>query len=335
MRSKRVTKLMACILASSMCTMPVFASGQGVLEHTFTGDVTVESVALNVTVPTSFSVKVNPFYGNVADTVSGSRIASDEFVISNNTSKNNAPVAVMCTTTAQITKKGDDVKLYYSDITPDDNSKVKKVHMDVKTISQGVTASNNQFIAANGVRSIAVTNSKTQIDMKVAGNGGYGAFAIMGNANVGAADWKAGDLATSVAYRIRAVGAGTAEAPITALPTVNVQSANLTTAGIDVAGSTLTANVVKDATIFGVQFHSPDNLFEDVTMQATETQKVTITKTQDTTTPEYASWTVKLPGTSPFVANLSAHYADYKGRDIDVIVFADNGDRYIGKLHMQ
>lgn len=353
MKSKRVTKLLACVLAASMGAVPVSAANlvDAPTEagtdagKTFTSDVAVEKVALKVKVSPQFKVKLNPFYAGAAGTVSGGGIGSDEFIVSNNTSSNGQEVKVMCTVTAQVTKKAPDVKLYYTPATfgaseVDPSSKVKKAHMDLKGIyGTGVQLSGNNYNSGGGSQAtIPVTMSKTSIDLKLGGYGQsdqMGAFAVIGDANVGAG-WKDTDLSTSVAYKLKAIPSSATPAAITPLPDITVVSANLATSGITIAGdTTLTAALIKDANVFGVQFHSPDNLFADVTMQSTETAKVTVTKTPDTTNPEHAKWKVELPKTSPFVANLNTNYKDYKGKTIDVIVFVDDGQRFVGRMQMQ
>lgn len=264
MRSKRVTKLLACVLSAAMCAGPtaVFASNAeyGDLDASGKGTIATDfgiySPELKVTVPIKASVKVNPLSKNSVQTVKQFGLASKDLVITNKTIEGDTAADregadLLVTVTGKITGKGANVKAFYEQggFTPNGASKEKSLYMQlaaatVNRTSTAVTAlseNNNYSLAAdNEPYTQTITGVGSRIQFNIPGSQGtsvstgtlsagdytYGAFAVIGNANTGA-DWVANDMTVELRYEIKAnSSAGVAAPQLAGGSGVNITSSN-------------------------------------------------------------------------------------------------------------
>lgn len=335
MRFKRVTKLLACILAASMCTVPVFASGTTWQDGATDGketqvrvDFGVNSPTLKVKVPTQCDLKVNPLYNSSAtNKVESFTLASKEFVISNNTSDNSTGtsqgVKIMCTATASVTPK-QGVMVSYNTVSPQRGDTRKLAHLDLTGATDAqVSESQNAYAGTKGKESITPLSARLQVEVAaptIAASGaitaaGYGAFAITGQANTGA-DWQGDDLTVQLSYRLRAVG--NSDTPINSpvVPAVTAASSNNTSTG---SGTPITtkaqlpiSNGIEAANVTGILIHSPENAFQDYFLEAS---KLTIDK-------DSTGCAITVPKEDVGLQFLAESYA---GKTQDLLIGLDDG----------
>ncbi len=267
MKSKRVTKLLACVLASSLCAVPVAASATtvdvtgegGVSGGKITTDFGIYSPSVTVTVPTKAEIRINPLKVAGSTSVNGYEIASNELQIVNKSidTKNKAGIPVLFTANAKITKKGSDVKVYYDNTTAgsgynsaSSNSKAKEAYVvlqaaDGQSASSGVSA--NASFATLGSNPITTVGSQLHMPLgtPTLDSAGaavaaptYGTYAVVGIANENA-PWVADDLNIELTYNIKATASTGASAPA------------ITLQGTQVSGNALSINAT-DAALDGV-----------------------------------------------------------------------------------
>lgn len=259
MRSKRVTKLLACVLTMSMCTTPVFAFSAddavtevGAGESNITTDFGTAGATVKVTVPTKTSLKVNPFYNRTASgTVSGSQVATRDIKIVNKsytadvgTVSGQRGVPVIVTAKATITPKADSKvnPIYDKSAATTADSDVFSADSDEKNIFLQLLSGNLTSVSSSatypssGTAKAIVTEKGSRIKFAVAAptsvsnNGqvsdtaaGKGAMAILGEATVNA-DWATDDLSVGITYNIKASDTSVNDTP---MPSVTVtQSSN-------------------------------------------------------------------------------------------------------------
>lgn len=143
MRSKRVTKLLACVLSAAMCAGPtaVFAADVEYGEYdptqgSITTDFGIASPELKVTVPIKASVKVNPLSENGSG-VEQYGLASKDLIITNKTIKGTKPsdrdgADILVTVTGKVAS-GTGAKVFYEQdgFTPNGASKQKNLYMQL------------------------------------------------------------------------------------------------------------------------------------------------------------------------------------------------------------
>lgn len=139
MKSRRVTRLLACGLAMCMFTVPVYAMDSSLEPNdveaegsAYSGTVNIEfstpDVMVRATVPTQSKVAVNPFATGAANTVSGASIASKDLKIVNKTYTQTDPddnttrrgVSLNVTATAMVKEIASGVNVYYDESLPTD-----------------------------------------------------------------------------------------------------------------------------------------------------------------------------------------------------------------------
>lgn len=231
MKSRRVTKLLACVLATTMCAVPVFASEPNVTADDTTNEIGVsfgkKGVNVRVSVPTTANLQVNPFWVNAPNTVSGSEIASDDLRIINRTWREDetsatgkSGVSVNVTAGATINNKAEGVKIIYQ--TPAANADTFAANSEEKNVKMELKSGTLDDISGNGTytggSSAVVTQLGSRIKFAVDaptsvssddsstvsdGDAGLGAMAILGNATVNAS-WVNSDLEVGVVYNIKA-----------------------------------------------------------------------------------------------------------------------------------
>lgn len=338
MKSKRVAKLLACVLAVSMSAAPVYATGTETTK-TFNSDVDYVTPTMKVKVPTAMNVHVQAFYDatNAANTISGVGLASDEFVIQNTTSYNGQGVALMCTAKVTVNKKADDVQLDYKTFTPRAGSSKKKAYMGLKAAGGTVNLKNNSYTGDE----VAVTTVGSRLDVKVPApttdtgkapltTSGNGAFAILGTANTDA-DWKTGDLGVSITYDLKPVESTRMPANTNPIGTsgVTLTSANMATQNVTIVDDTvLTGAVMNEAKVTGVQFHALENDFKDIVVLADNPQ-LKITYTADTTTTGTEKAKIEFVKESNICKLLCT---TYKSKTVYATVALNDGRRFVGKV---
>lgn len=265
MKSKRVTKLLACVLSMAMCASPVWASSgdyenKDNLKGGASGDITTEmgpyAPVVSVNVPTKARVEVNPLFQKTDTSVNGWGIASKSLVITNKSydADKSMGIPLVVTADAQITAKKDGVKTYYekgsrSGFTPSANSSAKAVCMSlsVGNLNTATTSTNANYKTAGKMTDV-ITTVGSQVQLQVAApsdataaNRTYGAFAVVGDANVNA-NWQDGDITLALSYDIKAANSGIKQKPtlansnmtVTALTSGNAISINgLSVNGLD------------------------------------------------------------------------------------------------------
>lgn len=330
MKSKRVAKLLACVLAVSMSAVPAYATGTAT-SGTVNVDVDYVTPVMKVKVPTAVNVKVQSFYNSSAtNTVSGVGLASDEFVIQNSTSYNGQGVDLLCTASATVNKKVDDVFLDYQTFTAKPASSKKKAFMQLKAANTPVNLKNNTY----GGDSVAITTVGSRLDVKVPAPTGTGlttsgnaAFAILGVANTGA-DWKKADLGVSITYNLKPIESGRTITNTNPCQSgITIASANMATADVDIVDNTvLDAATLNEAKVIGVQFHALENDFADITVLANNPQ-LKITYTKDTNGEEEAA--VAFVKGSEICKLLCTTYKD---KTVYATVALSDGRRFVGKV---
>lgn len=237
MKSKRVTRLLACALATTMCAVPVFASSAdpttSITQDNYDGSVNLdfgkESINVQVSVPTSAALRVNPMatVSSGATAVSGAQIASRDLRIINRTYARtpgsvsaNQGVAVIVTARAQVLGKGDGVKVVYNKANAGSN--VFSQDSDAKNVMMELQEGLLPNISGNGTygrgAKAKVTELGSRIKFDVAAptsvsagdnvtvpdaNVGKAAMAILGEATINAA-WQTDDLNVGLVYNIKA-----------------------------------------------------------------------------------------------------------------------------------
>lgn len=284
MRSKRVTKLLACTLCAAMCagSTTVLAASVEYGDYATQGgtintEFGVASPELKVTVPIKAKVAVNPLNDSSATTGTDAfEVASKELIITNktvtgDTSANRTGAKILVTVTGTVTA-GTGVKAYYklADISTNGTSKAKKLYMQLDHSASNLSE-NNVFNLAddNEPASQTMTSIGSRIQFSVDAPAGpsvssgnvsandqkYGAFAVIGKANNGA-DWVTADMTVGLKYEIKAstatpvtspaLGNGVTNAPITSTNGISVNSFLMDT-DLDGAYVTKMALVDKDA----------------------------------------------------------------------------------------
>lgn len=325
MKSKRVTKLLACVLATSMCAVPVAAASSDTKpitddkEYTLDVDFGVNSPVIDVTVPTKADVKVNP-YNKTTNTgaLNEFTVASKELVISNNTKNvdDGTGVALLCTVRGTITNTAEGVGVSYNTFVPKAGSEKKLIHLDLTSANtaSGTQSENNTFGGTTAVTKVPMTKvgSRLQLPISASSNTapGYGAFAVTGTANV-AAEWADTDVNVSLSYRVRAIQ----EAPVNNpnISAVTVTSANVANQATQIA--TITETEMGDGvSVTGVIIHSPENEFEDYPLTSEQ-----LDITQDATN----GYVVKIKAADPGLTFLGG--ASFKGKGQDLLIGLSDG----------
>ena len=255
MKSKRITKLLACTLVVAMSATPVFASSVTYSDKasgTIDTDFGLYQPVLSVNVDTQAGVKINPLY----DVTNGQGVKKYSLA-SKNISINNATqdddkkgVPVLVTAKATIKNTDPSVKAYYdygansgSKFVKNDNSTAKELYMELQKGS-GTSGGLGNYVAVPATSDAAViTKSGSRLQMVVpamsGGTAGYGEFAVIGEANTGAA-WSNTDLSLELTYEIAAVGAST-----TGLQAINISSLTAT------SGNAVSINALTDVALAG------------------------------------------------------------------------------------
>lgn len=336
MKSKRVAKLLACVLAVSMSAVPVYATGTETTK-TLNSDVDYVTPTMKVKVPTAMNVHIQAFYdATKTDKVSGCGLTSDEFVIQNTTSHNGVGVALLCTAKVTVNKKADDVQLDYdSNFTPRAGSSKKKAVMQLKAANGTINLKDNTY---NG-DSTVVTTCGSRLDIKVPApttdtgkapltTSGNGAFAILGQANTDA-DWKTGDLGVSITYNLKPIDSSRSVTNTNPINGVTLTSANMATQNVTIVDDTvLTGAVMNEAKVTGVQFHALENDFKDIVVLADNPQ-LKITYTADTTTPGTEKAKIEFVKESNICKLLCTTYKD---KTVYATVALNDGRRFVGKV---
>lgn len=255
MKSRRVTKLLACVLASSLCAVPVGATvdvtGEGgVTGAKITTDFGIYSPSVTVTVPTEAHIRINPLKVANSTSVNGYEIASNDLQIVNKSvdTVNKTGIPILFTANAKITKKGDSVKVYYdygktspSKYGVSSNSKTKAAYIALQaadnqgaaftnTPGSGVSDNATYALDTNPVTPQGknpVTTVGSQLHMPIdapsinasgalATPYSYGTYAVVGHANENA-PWQASDLEIELTYNIKPSTSTGASAPAIAL----------------------------------------------------------------------------------------------------------------------
>lgn len=340
MRFKRAAKLLACVLSVSMCATPVFASsawqdaannGQG---GSVDLDLGVNSPTLKVKVPTKFDLKVNPFHGTSDGKVENFALASKEFVISNNTSDNSSGTAtgvgLMCTATARINEPKDDVMISYNTVAAQAGDTRKLIHMELAGANGSVLVSQNTYTGDKAT----ITNVGSRLQTKVAapnvtaGTPGYGAFAIVGEANTNA-DWQAQDLKVALSYRLRAVP--TSENPVNlagitlAATATSANNASAGTGNEILDDTVLTSSVMAMSEVFGIIIHSPTKAFPDYILRASEEGKLDVDVEDD------GACTITIPKGDTGI-NAIANNSKLRGKAQDLLIVLTDGRVIAGTI---
>lgn len=331
MKSKRVTKLLACVLAASMCAVPVAAASETMTitddkAHDMDVDFGVNSPIIDVTVPTKANVKVNPMYdkNGTAGDLKEFAVASKELVISNNTSSNDdgSGVALLCTVRGTITNVGEGVGVSYNTFTPKPASEKKLIHLDITSSNTlPAVSENNKFkIGTAPCVQVPMTNVGARLQLPIAASSnvagtnkpGYGAFAITGVANV-AADWADTDVNVSLSYRVRAIQESPMNNPSIANAPATT-SGNIATAATVIATKTdlAAASLGDGVTVTGLIIHNPENEFDDYALTAEDLEINT-----DATGCE-----VKIKAGDPGLTFLGS---SYKGKGQDLLLGLSDG----------
>ena len=246
MKSKRVTKLLACALSVAMCASPVWASSADYADKnqkgSVGGDITTEvgpySPVVSVNVPTKARVEINPLFDKTNASVNGWGIASKSLLITNKSydTDKNMGIPLVVTADAQITGKKPGVKTYYetgnrSGFTPSANSSAKEAWMSVSVGSLGsATTSTNADYKSGVTKTDVITTAGSQVQLQVtapvdatASSRTYGAFAVVGDANVNA-KWQDDDITIALSYDIQAANSGVKEKPTLANSGLSISS---------------------------------------------------------------------------------------------------------------
>ncbi len=277
MKSKRVTRLLACALATTMCAVPVFASSAdpttSITQDNYDGSVDLdfgkESINVQVSVPTSAALRVNPMatVSSGATAVTGAQIASRDLRIINRTYartpgtvSNNQGVAVIVTARAQVLGKGDGVKVVYNKANAGSNvfsqdSDAKNVMMELQqgtlsdisgngTYGSGAKATVTELgsrikFAVGAPTSVSSGDNVTVADASV----GKAAMAILGEATINAA-WQTDDLNVGLVYNIKASNS-------------TVTDTQPTLAGVTGNTITIPAATLNEATVEAVAIQDP------------------------------------------------------------------------------
>lgn len=234
MKSKRVTKLLACVLSMAMCASPVWASSADTSKSDkgrVGGDITTEmgpySPVVSVNVPTKARVEVNSLFDKTQTSVNGWGIASKSLIITNKSfdADKNIGIPLVVTADAEITGKKDGVKTYYetgsrSGFTPSANSSAKEVCMSISVgnLANSTTSTNANYKSGTEKTDV-ITTVGSQVQLAVAApadatpaNRTYGAFAVVGDANVNA-KWQDDDITLALSYDIQAANSGIKQKP--------------------------------------------------------------------------------------------------------------------------
>lgn len=334
MKSKRVTKLLTCVLSAAMCAMPVSAAatskvveGSGAVSGELTTDFDLLKEKVVVTVPTKAEIRVNPFYDSTADTVDQFRIASKDLVVENRSidTKQENGVPVLVTAYGTVTAKGDDVQLYYdaSKFTPSSTSPKKQVELQIAswngsgTLSTNSTSSNGEFdlntTASDTATNVNITTAGSRLQIPVAAptvtnkvvtTVTKSAFAVIGKANENAA-WTADDLKVSLFYNIQATKQAPVTAPSVTIPTVVSGSA----VSVDFVDTTMDAAVPTKFVIHDENDKLPETTIDAATLEWTR-------DTADT------KWTVSIPGDN---AALTWFCQEQSGKSFDLLIPLTDG----------
>lgn len=271
MKSKRVTKLLACVLAASMCAVPVFAAEPTTIINTdnadgsFAVDFAKKGINVQVSVPTNAHLRVNPLttLTGMQGTVSNSQIATDDLRIINKTwapvagtTSDNEGIPVIVTAYATATK-AEGVKLFYTNTetdtfsadSDDKNAMMKLVSGNLPNPSGNATYSTTggSYVTELGSRikfSVpgAGSVSSGTSNITISDNGaGLGAMAITGQATVNA-PWQNDDIAVEFVYNIRA-----SKAPVNdAQPTAAYATNKITIVAANLNKATVTGVAIQD-----------------------------------------------------------------------------------------
>lgn len=280
MRSKRVTKLLACVLSAAMCAGPtaVFASSEISTDAkgTIQGDFGLYSPEVKVEVPVKASIKVNPLSKNGVTTVKQFGLASKDLVIKNRTidgttAADREGVDLLVTVGGKITGTGTNVKAFYDQagFTPNGASKQKNIYMQLTKSTTSNSENNTYSLAADSEPSSqTITGVGSRIQFNIAAPTGtsissgtvsagdltYGAFAVIGNANTGA-DWAANDMTVELKYEIQASSSTGVASPVLAggsgitLTSANGISVNNFIMDADRYGADVTEVLLYDKTV--------------------------------------------------------------------------------------
>lgn len=301
MKSKRVTKLLACVLSSTMIMAPVsvFASSTDRTTVTQEGDYAgsfetgfdVNKQTLNVTVPTKADIRINPTFKTGNTSVNGYRVASKDLMIENKTldTDHNA-IPVLLTAKAKIANKKDDVKVYYdaSKYTPSSSSQAKEILMQLVSANGGDISNNNAQYVKNSnfadtadSKTVTTLGSLLQVQVPAATSvnnagqqnaavqvGGYAAIAVIGDANENA-KWEKDDVTLELTYNLKATSATST----VATPNVTISSGNLTSGNavsINIPDTTLDGSNVGSIVVCDRKAESAEwNLDDTVTWDRT------------------------------------------------------------------
>lgn len=332
MKSKRATKLMACVLSVAMCATPVWATsygdkdGNGGIDKTdIETSMGVYSPKVSVNVPTKARIEVNPLISENSPSVNGYGIASKSLVITNKSydTDNSAGIPIVVTADAEIQAKKSDVKVYYdklrSGYTASANSKAKEAYMSISEGNLTVPGtSTNVTYKTAGKKSDAVTTAGSQIMFSISGPNAasaetYAAFAVVGEANINA-PWKEDDLTMGLAYTIKAGSTGiknkVAVADIRGMNVV-VTSAN----GLSING--FPENGIDGAHVEKIVVH-PSNAAED-DWAVDPNDEATGSYTQQTD----GKWNIAIPDGEAF-EYYRANYTS-NNKKLDLLIRLDDG----------
>lgn len=319
MKSRRVTKFLAFGLAVCMTSVPVFAASTQSTKDISTQadldtDVTVNAgfatadVVINVNVPTTATVRVQPLGTGNANTVSQSNVASKDLRIINKTflwadeDKTTAQgVPLKVSARARFESLGQGVTAYFDkDVTNvtdarfNDASEKKNIWLQLREgtfddstdVSSNVTYSSSEkstitdlgskiIFTVSGPSNVSVNSANPDNSTVLDTDAGKAAMAIMGTAAKNA-KWANGDVNTVLVYSLQTTG-GTAPQTngmgtgMTATNAGLVTIPEATLSGCEITG--LAVQNAKDNS-YGVQQLTPDMI--DVSTTVTSGMQFTI-----------------------------------------------------------
>lgn len=339
MKSKRVTKLLACVLSVAMCATPVWATSYG--DETGSGTITggkidtevgVYAPPISVNVPIKTKIEVNPMISQNSPSVNGYGIASKSLVITNKSydTDNSEGIPIIVTAEAEIQKKEDSVKVYYdktrSGYTASANSKAKEAYMSLSEGNMTVPGtSGNVVYKTAGKKSDVITTAGSQIQFSVSAPNAasaktYAAFAVVGDANVNA-PWENNDMTIGLTYAIKAGSTGIKGkiANVAAISSI-VNGANVTISATSTNGISINnfpENGVDGAEVEAIVVHPTKASEADWVVDATDLQKVNYKQNSDGT------WNITIPGGED-LAYYSENFTQ-KNRDLDLLIRLNDG----------
>lgn len=336
MKSKRVSKLLACVLSAAMCTTPVWASSTTYEDKTSSEgpiangkietDVAPYSPVISVNVPTKTRVEINPLYNKTQVSVNGYGIASKSLLITNKSYDTDKGIGIplIIGAEAQVTGSKDGVKVFYekgtrSGFTPSANSKAKEVFMSISegSLASATTSADADYKTANKKTDV-VTTAGSQIMISAnapadatAAKRTYCAFAVVGDTNVNA-DWVKDDISIALTYNIKAGNSGIkGKASLPAGCNVSNVSTNKA-----ISINNFPENGIDGATVDKIVIHDTKATMEDWVLDAFNEAQVAWEQNTD------GSWQIMIPASG----DVDWYAETFEGgKAFDMLIHLDDG----------